>query len=328
MPLKKVLICLTLGLVPVASLADECEFIRQALASLPPAGGQVLIPTGVYTCDSPIILDHSHTSLKGVGSVRLKLADRANAPLIIMGQVQTPPTPTTDIEVANLFLDGNKDQQQFECWSGDCTNDGKTTIRNNGISVRGLSDGHVADVSIDGARSGGIVSEHSCYRLKVERLTSMHNYFDGLAGYETYQSLYSDLLLAENQAAGISLDGQFNSNKFDGVQILKNKNVGIFVRESNKNLFVNLNIEDSGSHGIFLAQSEAPNSCPENNIFQNLEVDRSRGAGFRLNDVCRGNRISGPAKFNANQNGCLSLKKGANLQIDQPDQIVCTDSLH
>ena len=95
--------------------ADECEFIRAALAALPEEGGEVRIPAGHYTCAAPIVLERSHQRLRAEGDVTLRLADNSNAPLVVMGRIETPPAPLLGIEVSGLRLDGNRLGQQMEC---------------------------------------------------------------------------------------------------------------------------------------------------------------------------------------------------------------------
>ncbi len=320
---------LTVGLFTLAvsfsgrARADQCEFIREGLRKLPEQGGEFSVPSGVYECQSPIVLDRDNVTLRGESVVLLKLASNANAPVIVMGDLNTPPQPRKNITVSNLEIDGNRSQQSFECWGGPCDGQGLTFIRNNGITVRGLSDGVIENVITNNARSGGVVTEKGCYNLRIKGLTASGNQFDGFAGYETYHSVISQTKLTSNLAAGISMDIHFDHNTFDNVLIQDNGDVGIFMRASSDNFFADLRIVGNLSHGIFLAQVEDVSSCPINNEFKDLSVSSSNGFGFLLNNACVGNRLTGRAEFLKNKNGCIY--EGSNVQLGREASVICVD---
>ena len=69
------------------------------------------IPAGTYTCNKPIIINRERFKLLGAGHVVLRLADHSNCPLLIMGNVETPPRPLSNIEVSHLTIDGNRENQ-------------------------------------------------------------------------------------------------------------------------------------------------------------------------------------------------------------------------
>ncbi len=300
---------------------DECQFIREMISGLPETGGDVLIPEGVYTCLLPIVIDRSHVRLIGQKDVTLKLGKNVNAPVIVMGDVVTPPKPLRDIHVMKIKIDGNRWHQKHECWGGPCDRGGTSYIRNNGITVRAVTNGRIQDVSITSARSGGVVTERGCFDLEVDNLTAVDNEFDGFAGYETFGARLTRMNLSHNLGAGISMDIRFHGNLFRDVRIENNHDVGIFMRDSNSNIFDNVSIKDSGSHGVFLAQDGDSSTCPLGNEFQNLSVLRSRGQGFVLNNHCEGNRLTGTTKFIGNRDGCLSEGFGAQIIIE--GQVVC-----
>jgi hypothetical protein len=302
---------------------DDCSFIRARINELSSLGGDVVVPQGTYTCLAPIILDRNHTHLIGQGEVKLQLGRNVNAPVIVMGDAVTPPKPLEDIHVINIKIDGNRWHQKFECWGGACDSGGTAFIRNNGITVRAITNGKIQNVSITGARSGGVVTEKGCYDLVIDGLSATDNEFDGFAGYETFGSQLTNMNLSGNRAAGISLDIRFHGNLFKNVQMEKNGDVGIFMRDANSNVFEKVSISDSGSHGVFLAQDYGPSTCSVGNEFENLTVVRSRGFGFRLNDRCEGNRLTGVTRFIENRDGCISEVAGAHLEVE--GTIQCQD---
>jgi len=302
---------------------DDCSPIRKEIARLPEAGGDVVIPSGDYTCRSPIVINRNSTRLIGIGDVIIRLAKNANSPVIIMGEALTPPQPLHDIQVLNLKIDGNRWYQKFECWGGPCDTGSTTFIRNNGITVRGVTDGLIQNVFITSARSGGVVTERGCFDLEVDHLTSMDNEFDGFAGYETFGARLTHLNLSNNKAAGISLDIRFNGNLFRDVKIENNGDVGVFMRDSSFNIFEEVTIENGGNHGVFLARAEDFSTCSINNDFQNLTVTRARGHGFRLNDFCEGNRLNGTTKLIQNRDGCIAEPVSGQLEI--MGEVVCLE---
>lgn len=304
-------------------IIDECAFITEKLQKLPASGGEVVIPAGIYTCLAPIVLDQNNTSLRGEGDVTIRLGNNVNSPVIIMGGTATPPRPIHHVFVGHLKIDGNRWYQKSECWGGTCDSGGTSFIRNNGITVRAVTKARIQDVFITSARSGGIVTEKGCYDLEVDNLTAVDNEFDGFAGYETTGARLTHLTLSHNRAAGISLDIRFNGNIFRDVRIEYNDDVGIFMRDSSSNIFENVSIIDSGSHGVFLGQADDDSTCPLGNEFQNLSITRSRGVGFRLNNACLGNSLSGTTLFSKNRDGCISESPGAHLEIQ--GKVICQD---
>ncbi len=296
------------------STNDDCSFIRDAIKNLPEAGGEVVVPAGTYTCLSPIVLNRHHVSLRGDGSPTLKLGNNINTPLVIMGGLEFAPSPIIDVEVRDLNIDGNRWNQKYECWSGLCDGQGYSYIRNNGITVRGVTNGRIQNVIIRSARSGGIVTEKGCFDLVIQDVVSVDNEFDGFAGYETTGARLNRLDLSRNRAAGISLDIRFHGNIFKNITIHENDDVGIFMRDSRSNIFENVSISESGNHGVFIAMDGDTSTCSQDNEFQNLSVYHSRGMAFVLNDVCEGNRFTGTTNFTSNRDGCLLEVQGAYME--------------
>lgn len=283
-----------------------CDAIQKAIYQLPPEGGEVRLLPGTYTCQSPIIIDRNNVTLRGAGpATLLKLADKANAPVIIMGLAEGVPSRATRyIGVRDLMIDGNRANQLSECMGGPCSME--FPLRNNGISIRRCEDCVVQSVTVFGAMSGGLVTELGCRRLTIRDYTSFDNEFDGLAGYETENSTFTGIHLYGNKAAGISTDIQFNNNKFYDVTIANNGTVGIFMRDSLDNAFTNMHIRDNIQHGVFLAQVNTDSTTgATGNTFTSVVISQSGGIGFLANDAsCINNMLVG-AQFVNNRNGCI-----------------------
>lgn len=281
--------------------------IQQALDALPETGGEILLPSGTIEVTRPIVLKRSHQSLRGTGeSTILRLADRANCPVIIMGEpVNNPGRTLTGLHVSSVFIDGNRPNQQRELWqeSGE-----GSEIRNNGITIQRVCDSTVENVISARCRSGGLITTLGVERLVVRGLESFDNQFDGLACYATKDSLFTDLHLHDNPGAGISLDLEFNSNVISNAVLTAN-DLGIFMRSSRGNQFLNVSIYKSRNHGVFMAHTEeaALLTACINNSFTNLLAMNCGGAAFRVNDsTCKDNTIL-RARFDENRHGGLSL---------------------
>ena len=295
------------GLGKLSNAKAGCQAIQKAINILPPEGGQVMIRAGTYTCNDPIVIDRDNVALRGEGPATiLRLANGANSPVLILGQTTPMPTVTRrNIHVSDLVIDGNRGNQTFECLKGDCTP--TNPLRNNGVTLRRVSDIRIEHVTVFSARSGGLVSELICRRLTVRDFTAFDNHFDGLAGYETEDSTFSGLYLHDNLAAGFSFDIAFNKNVVSDTIITGSGSVGIFMRDARDNLFHGLQIRNSGQHGIFLAQVDTDATKPAaGNTFSGVIVSGSQGAGFRVNDLsCVSNIVTG-AQFIGNSGGCIS----------------------
>jgi hypothetical protein len=242
----------------------------------------------------------------------LALTDNANCPVIIMGEpVNHPQSVLKNLRVSDLFIDGNRHRQQRELWR--LTGEG-SQIRNNGITVQSISDSVVERVTCARNRSGGLVTTLGVVRLTVRELTAFDNEFDGLACYLTTDSLFTDLYLHDNPGAGISLDLAFNHNVISNAVLTAN-DLGIFMRSSRENKFLNVSIRNSHHHGVFMAHTErqtsqgwgpAPRTECVQNAFTNLIALNCGGAAFRVNNTtCTNNVIIRP-QFEGNLKGGIS----------------------
>ncbi len=287
--------------------------IQAALDALPADGGEVVLAPGKYDIHQPIVLRRDSQSLRGSGAnTIMMLADNANCPVIILGEpVNHPQTIVKNLHVSDLFIDGNRNHQQRELWK---LHGEGSAIRNNGITIQSVSDSVVEHVTCARNRSGGLVTTLGVTRLTVRDLTAFDNQFDGLACYLTTDSLFTDLYLHDNPGAGISLDLAFNHNVISNA-VLNANDLGIFMRASRENSFLDVAIRNSHHHGVFMAHSEtqtaagwgpAPQSECVYNAFTNLVAMDCGGAAFRVNNTtCTHNLIIRP-RFEGNGKGGLS----------------------
>jgi hypothetical protein len=289
------------------ALPTDCPGIQRAIDALPPEGGEVRLLPRTYICTEPIVIARNDAVLRGAGAATvLRLADSANAPMVILGSTEDVPTTTwRGIAVLDLTIDGNRHEQQFECLRGECS--AENPLRNNGVTLRRVEDVLVQNVRVVGARSGGLVTELGVRRATIRNFTAADSFFDGVAGYETEESVFDGMHLHDNLAAGLSLDIAFNHNIITNTTITRTGKVGIFARDSRGNIFDSLQIRDSGEHGVFLAQVDSDATKPAAaNTFVSLVVAGSDGAAFRANDAsCVDNLVVG-AQFIGNRDGGVS----------------------
>lgn len=299
------------------ALPVNCPGIQQAIDALPAAGGEVQLRAQTYVCSDPIVVARDGVTLRGSGAATvLRLADGANAPVLVLGSRDTIPATTyRNIAVFNLTIDGNRLNQTFECFHGPCS--ATNALRNNAISLRRVEDVTVDNVAVKSARSGGLVTELGVRRVRVHQFASSDNFFDGLAGYQTEDSVFDHLFLYDNASAGFSFDIAFNNNLLSNVVIENCGKVGIFMRDAKDNVFHGLQVRKSKEHGIFLAQVDTDATKPAaGNTFAAVVVADSAGAGIRVNDLsCINNSVIG-AQLIGNAGGGLSeAKAGMTLAV-------------
>ena len=291
--------------VPLGTGAD----IARAIAALPAEGGRILLASGTYMLQEPLVLDRDDVEVSGdQESTILMLADHADCPLVVIGPMETPPTrKVSRIALRKLILDGNRFNQTSECNGGPCDNGGLSYIRNNALTIRSAEDVRVERVTARAARSGGLVLEKNSRRIHVSDFTSTKNHFDGFAAYETEESFFTRMYLHDNEAAGISIDLRFDRNIVSHARLENNGSQGIFMRDSNFNNFNHLTVSGNGAQGIFIAQANDQHNTPcTGNIFSGLTVSGSGGAGFRINDVSCIANVLANCVFTLNKEGAVS----------------------
>ena len=324
---------LLIGLLPVLALspaggptvmlypgtAPEDREIQQALDRLPPTGGTVMLAPGCYVIRHPLELTRDHETLRGSGETTvLRLADGADCPVVIMGSpAARPERIVQELCLADLMIDGNRRHETVERWVDASNTSG---IQNNGVMIQAVSNSVVEQVVAAHCRSGGLVTANGTRALTVRGFTAYDNQFDGLACYRTEDSLFTELNLHDNQAAGISLDLDFNHNVIREAT-LANNDLGIFMRRSSNNQFSGVTIRQSHHDGVFMAQwvggtpagwQLIPQTECAGNHFAGLKIYDCGGVAFRVHDAACINNVIEDGIFSGNLNGGL-VQAGANL---------------
>jgi hypothetical protein len=268
----------------IVAAGDE-QTITAAIATLPAGGGIVELGAGTFSIKQPIIIDRDGVELRGQGPATiLFLAARSNCPVLVIGSSSTPThRMVRQVTVRDLLIDGNRKEQQFECYQGVCDD---RTIRNNGITIRGAEEIVIENVATCRARSGGVVLEKVCRQIRITGLDSYENEFDGLAAYETEDSHFTRLNLHHNLSAGVSIDWRFNRNLIADSNLSDNGSQGIFMRDSIGNNFERLTLQRNGEQGIFMAETRTiPGSACRYNKFRTVTITGNKAQGIRINDA-------------------------------------------
>ena len=251
----------------------------------------IILPPGETIVYFPIILKSGDRLIGSQNSI-LKLADKSNCPVLVIGNIDDTPGRSEDIFVSGFTIDGNRENQEYEMF-------GLTQNRNNGVNIRNCANVFVSNLKVKNCISGGIVLERGCERVIITNCESTNNYFDGLAAYVTENCFFSDLVLSGNLHAGMSFDLGFNSNLISNVLISGNGHQGIFMRDSNNNYFQGGYLISNLKQGIFIAKAEGETAA-SNNIFYKFNFFNNK-ENLRINDKeCIGNRLIEPVYNDGN----------------------------
>lgn len=301
--------------------AEGEQGIAAALAAMPAGGGVVELGAGTFTITTPLILDRDGVELRGQGAATiLVLGDHANCPVVIIGSPETPPARLVRrITVRNLLIDGNRARQDFECWGGGCVGTGRAAVRNNGITVRGAEDVLVENVILRRARSGGIVLEKHCRRVRLHQLDAYDNEFDGVAAYETEDSDFTRLRLHHNRSAGFSFDWRFNRNRITDCVAEDNGSQGIFMRDAIANVFERVTLRNNAEQGVFMGETRTlPGTACRYNRFSAATITGNGTQGIRINDAsCNPNTLE-DSLVRGNKAEDISLADFGQLEILRP----------
>lgn len=251
----------------------------------------VTIAPGRYLVRDTFNIGRSGVELRGEGEVELRLAARAQRPVIAVGSQKEYVDERdliTGIVISDLAIDGNKERQRSEY-------DRKLPwIRNNGIDARAVSGLLVERIRSDNNRSGGLVISWGCSDVLVRDCVFEGNYFDGVAYYDSERVYTVDCVMRQNDGAGISLDNGFVDSVFARCRLEGNRDVGVFARDSARLVFEGCEIVGSGNWGVFMSHDEKQRGVFEILISQ-TRFEGNNG-GVRLGSVTQkqsaGNRIA------------------------------------
>lgn len=253
--------------------------LRQALITLAPTGGKIMVARGRYVVDEPIIITANNVSIEGTGSdTEFVLADHSNCPVFFVGSLEVPAkTIYEKISISKIRIEGNSAKQDRETWNLV----GREWFTNNGITVRNVADSEFSDILVEDAISGGIVFAERCLNIHLSRITARKNVFDGIAwDGEVSLCSISDSTLSNNGAAGLSLDIGPEQNYFSKLRLIQNGTSGLFMRDSRNCDFWNCAFIENKEDGVFIANSEDQKRGSSGHTFRSCEFSSNGAYGF------------------------------------------------
>lgn len=312
----------------------DCRTVQTAISQLPPQGGVVQLGPGEYVCDHPIVINRDNIVLQGMGSKKthVRSGDGLAMPVIVIGEPETydnyPIRATYNITLQAMTVAGSlythTDPFNNECYdfvymqSTACANGDAHLVRNNGITVRAAHNILIFDVETYAHLSGGIVLEKKSSHVLIDGFKSYDNYFDGFAGYETFDCTVRNFELRNNQYSGISVDIAFEGNIFEDGIVADNLDNGIFSAQVGKNIYRNLSVRNNKKFGFYFDGSHqklpngtsvfVPNTC-DNNKIQNTTISGGI-SGVYVNHTCQNMILENLTIIQSNKN-CVSYYPGS-----------------
>ncbi len=210
----------------------------------------IKIAPGFYGIEESFRINRSNVSITGEPEVMFLLAAGVNQPVIAIGtekQWVDSSDIIENIRISGIIVDGSKDYQGSEF------NREKTWIRNNGIDVRGVRDLEIDSVIARNNRSGGLVISWKSSNVAVTNSLFEHNFFDGVAYYDSIGISTTDSIMRNNQFAGISLHNDLVNLTFTRCLIESNGDVGLFARNTKGLRFLDCTFLGSADWAVFLA---------------------------------------------------------------------------
>jgi len=301
-----------IGPALVIIVPDEINEIQEAIDSLADdGGGTVYIRTGEYTLSQGIHIVSSKITISGEQGTLIKLANNVNQPVILIGTDESiPATRIENIKIENIEIDGNKDHQDSE------TDPDRDWIRNNCIDVRMVNNLIINEVDLHDARSGGLVISWDSHFIFIDKSSFHHNYFDGIALYDSEDIQVSNFFCYENNYAGLSLDNDLQNVIFDVGTVNNNGDVGLFTRHSTDLNFHSVIFTNNQSHGCFLShESLGTNTGVTRLFFNSCSFKDNNGFGFVLASPASdspNNTVIG-CLFSGNIQGAIELDPNGEL---------------
>jgi hypothetical protein len=269
-----------------------------------------------------------------------------------------PQVKVNNVSVTNLTVDGSRDknlpkldqkcmldenldlpecaQMKRECYdlennqSVACINDGGRFIRANAITIRRSTGVYLENVAAVRGNSGGLTIEKLSSHIRLENFWAYDNALDGLAGYQTNNSVFRNVNLSNNVMSGISIDFDFTQNTFDGLVLSGNGDNGVFSHSLSDNTFRNVRVSNNGNFGFYIdgilhrhdkADGSVefvmiPNTCNRNR-FENVVAQGNKNAAFKMNHLCHDTQLVNfrCVGMTKNDPNCISLWPEVRVQF-------------
>ena len=244
-----------------------------------------------------------------------------------------------------MSIDGNyqahQDPGNFECFNPEnnqslpCGADPGFFIRNNALTIRYSNHVRVSDLLTRGGFSGGIVLEKRNDDVKMDNFETTANWFDGFAGYETTNSVFSNFKAYGNQFSGLSVDESFEGNLFRDGEASENGDNGVFSADVGRNTYSRLRVMNNKNLGFYIDGTRGPNhqliphTCDGNRIEDT--VISGPKFGVMVNHACIGTELSNVKIVQAQLN-CTSFLPQAKVKMSgvtcsNANQVLSLDAL-
>lgn len=243
---------------------------------LPDAGGQLVFQEGVFVIASTLVADRDNLRISGQGTGTVFQVHEEATLLAVLD------VTGNNIQVADLAIDGNKEQATCEAGIKISTQGGKlqgVTCRNisgSGIVVSGGSEiTLLGNASTDNGAAGIYVE--SSTDITIEANTCRRN---GEHGVSLFHATSCSVIANKCYQSGGAGDGT---------------NTGIFLGESNGNVVQGNACSGNSWTGIMLYQSCSDNTISGNtvndNIGDGISISYESSGNIVAGNTCSGNRI-------------------------------------
>ena len=248
---------------------DDDRVINQALTSLPPQGGRVLLLEGLYNLSAAIVLN-SNTTLSGAGNnTRLVITNSTNTAAIVNND---PVTGNQRITVENLLIIGNKAVQT----SG------------SGIHFRRVIGSHIINIEVRDAKNSGIDLLSGSNTNILSDIRVFSNEHNGLVISDSYNNRVTGLLARDNGNGGLWI---FNGeqNILSEIYTFENKYSGIEIQASNNSLSGVISANNAQG-GIYLtyASGNYIQGTAHQNTLSGVALNNSRGNTLQVWAIANG----------------------------------------
>jgi len=258
---------------------------------------------------TPIVIAKDNVTLVGAGyGTVLFLADNAQKPCIVVGDIRDEEREHLDthrnIIIRDLQIDGNRaNQPPDEGGEYDLT---RPWLRNNGITVRKVTNSLIENCLIRNCRSGGLVLEKGCSHNQIVNVMASGNYFDGVCAYESSHCVFDAVDASDNDYAGFSFDLWSDENIVKNCIAIGNGHSGFFIAHCTKLIISDCQFSDSGNYdGIFLSSGSSEN------VIANCYFKTNKRYGVNIVDAdCTNNLVHG-CYFWYNEAGSINGVAGA-----------------
>ena len=253
----------------VATGKDDDRVINQALSSLPPQGGRVLLLEGTYNLSAAVVLN-SNVSLVGIeNATQLVLANNANTVAIFNSE---PVNGNQNITIENIRILGNKAAQNF----------------GSGIYFRRVSSSLLSNIEVREAKNAGIDLLLGSNENTLKNIRVLSNGNNGLVISDSNNNNISNLLAERNGDSGLWIVNS-EQNVLSDVYTFDNKFSGIEIEASNNSLTGIISANNAHS-GVYLTQASGNyiQGISHKNTFAGFALNNSRGNTLQIWAVANG----------------------------------------